>query len=294
MFSAQMDRPKSAPSAHKPMSSMHMGRVRAHSSIEIYLPGSGLFSNQSNGAYYETVDPPIQFKLSQIAGVDKCEDLQFLYTHGHLTLSLVSSNKVLEVGAGAGRVVDWLAQHCKYFHVTAVERSLQFVQELYKKKSILRAILQSRAEVVADDIFNFSISSSGKKYYRIFWLWCGISDFTLLQQSHLIHCFSQMLTYDGQLIIETAQINEKKLAISADTYGSSHDEMPGTFYTVTNESLSKLGAIQKDGRPLKLHGYVPTAAEIKEIASQHNLRCEQKIYTAYNGRVRNLFILSRQ
>ena len=100
---------------------------------------------------------------------------------------------VLEVGAGSGRVVNYILEHHPEKQVVAVERVTAFYQNLEEHYG-------HRAVIVHSDIMQYR---PRKTFDTILLLWAGICEFNLEEQENLVAHLSALQSDDGCLVIET-------------------------------------------------------------------------------------------
>ena len=151
------------------------------------LPNQTSWSNIKNAPFYESIPIDNIKHFAQLAGLDNGCDIKIIIPF------IKSGDKILEVGAGYGRVIEHISKYNLSGEIVALERSFQFYQYLQYNFS-------NRAEIIHTDINNFS---THEKFDLILWLWEGIADFSRTEQPHILKHISSLLSEKGILVIDT-------------------------------------------------------------------------------------------
>src|SRR5438552_4126970 len=108
---------------------------------------------------------------------------------------MMSATSILEMGAGYGRVIDFLIKNDYSGQISAIEKSNHLYELLQTKYS-------HQVNLYHGDIREFSIHG---KFNLILWLWCGIADFNSEEQRQILAKLTSLLTQTGAIVIDTVQ-----------------------------------------------------------------------------------------
>jgi len=212
------------------------------------------WSNQNNADYYENVPFEVQAGYAVRGGLNTGRDLDLILDY------IKGSDSLLEVGAGYGRVIDYLLEYNYQGNITAVERSQKFFQLLKEKYS-------SSVDLIQKDILHLSLK---KSFDVILWLWSGISDFMPKEQIQVLKQLSSHLNPDGYILLDTFTHAQQPLNAN-----SSNKQ----YYVIEVEKCV-------------LQGYIPSPDEIKTYAKDIGLQFIQHLpYITTTQRPRDLYIL---
>ena len=216
-----------------------------------------VWDNQKNKTYYDTVDLSIQTGYAVRGGLSDHCDLKQIQ---HL---VESANSILEVGAGYGRVLEYLIDTNYPGDITAIELSDQFFQTLAK--------YQDHVKLLHGSVLDETVLGNAQ-YDLILWLWSGISDFTHEEQKKVIHILTRRLVVGGTLVVEVL----------------AHDNVPLNAVTGTTQSY----VIKANDATL--YGYIPSPQEIVECAQAHeDLKVTHHHYQTDAGRNREMHFIRR-
>lgn len=214
------------------------------------------WSNADNHSFYDNAEV-ILTDWSKMGGLTNCPDLKAISAY------IQKANTLLELGAGFGRVMQYLSNHYPDKQLFAIERS----QQLYTK---LQQLNLPNTTLYHSDIQKFN---SNLKYDLILWMWSGLTDFAKDEQQNIIGHIQKFLTATGYFIIETFP----------------HDVTPANGSIEDNQNYT-LTAENK-----QLHGYIPSPQEMQTYADALNLNLIELIhYTTDSGRKRKLYVLQHK
>lgn len=125
-------------------------------------PAPGDRSYRDNVAYYERVPAAEIESWTRAKGLDTCSDLEQLYPT--LASHLVDS-RVLEIGAGGGRVIDWVRRTGVRCHVTGIELAPSRAAFLADKYRGVEGVT-----VLHADLLGFR---SEEPFDLVLWMWSG-------------------------------------------------------------------------------------------------------------------------
>lgn len=158
-----------------------------------YLPEKNLnqwndqWTNYDNVPFYEEAASGLLQKLATLGGLDTCCDMEIIFPY------IKDTHSILEVGAGYGRVLDYLTKQNYQGKISAVERSLSF-------NKILQSKFKDKVSLYNKDLHDFY---SDQKFDVILWLWSGIADFSQHEQPLILKKLSSFLTPNGFLVIDS-------------------------------------------------------------------------------------------
>ena len=214
------------------------------------------WSNKDNLLVYEKT--PI-FKLKEcaaISGLDSCCDLRLIHQY------IQRSSSILEIGAGAGRVLDYLINSNYQGEISAVECCQNYCQQLLKR-------FGQKISVYCQNLLRLSLP---KQFDLILWMWSGIADFAPAEHLLALKNLLSTLTDHGILIFDTL---DPTVTPAATKYNK------GQEYYID----IKYGIIRT---------YSVTKQELDQYAKKlHFIEKKQLHYTATNGKERILHIVKK-
>lgn len=213
------------------------------------------WTNQDNNAFYEAEAIVDVLKgYAKIAGFDKHCDVAMV---SHL---LFDAKSIIDIGAGYGRVIDYLLEKNYKGELFALERSPIYCDILNEK-------YKGRVNLFKSDIQSFT---TDKKFEVAIWMWSGISDFAKAEQAFVFNKIFDLISDGGVLILDTLL----------------HSIKPVNAI----ESNNQYYLIQSGEH--KVQGYIPSEAEINEYAkNKHFKSIEHLHYATATGRQRVLHII---
>lgn len=220
------------------------------------LQQASAWTNQDNSFYYEHVDPRIQQGFAVRGGLASCCDVQIIDDY------LQQAKQVLELGAGYGRVADYLMAHYPQMDLTLVERSPQFAEILVDKFQ-----KHTNVAVLQQDLMTCCFAP---EFDVILWLWSGLTDFAQFEQSLALKLIQRWLKPGGVLVIDTIP----------------HDIKPLNANTATSQSYT----VEVDNNVL--NGYVPSPSQMLQAAQQLGYSEARHLeYVTTTQRKRDLYLL---
>ena len=213
------------------------------------------WSNTDNTFFYENGCHILQ-NWSQQGGLASCPDLQAIKDY------IIPATQILELGAGFGRVINYLTTHYPDKQITAVEKSSQL-------HTMLKQQNYSNVQLHHADILTFQPE---QQFDLILWLWSGLTDFSQTEQPEILSKIQGLLSDNGTLIVETFP----------------HDVTPKNGHMKSSQRYT----LSAEG--MQLHGYIPSPQEMAAYAKKLGLRLhETLIYTTDSGRERKLYLLTQ-
>lgn len=152
---------------------------------------------------------------------------------------IMGTKSLLEVGAGYGRVVNYLLQNNYKGEIHAIENSELFQSQLlnYFGDSIYLH-KQSVLDFITD-----------QKFHVILSMWSGISDFSPKEQQQFINKLAFLLEVNGTICIDTVVWDQKPL---------NAESVSEQYYVINPQGTY-------------LRGYIPTCNEMRTYAKQAGL-----------------------
>ncbi len=214
------------------------------------------WTNYQNIFFYEEVAGGLLQELAIIAGLNNCCDIELIKPY------IANANSILEVGAGYGRVLDYLVKQELSCKISAIERGEKFCE-------ILKSKFAMHVNIYQTDLHDFQ---AFEKFDIILWMWSGIADFSQHEQLPILSKLTSFLSSNGILILDTISPKIKPLS-STNTLGSHYKIQLGKE---TN------------------HVYCTSSNEIKHYANElqfKKFKCQE--YRTSTNRIRLLHILQK-
>ncbi len=191
------------------------------------------WSNKDNNAFYEAVKADGLKGFAQVGGL-KTYDMDILKPYWS------QAQAILEVGAGYGRVIDYLLQHQFKGTITAVEQCNALFEYLEEKFGSYRNV-----NLIHENILKLD---SGGHFDLILLLWGFISDFSPREHLSLFEQSFRLLRRKGKLVVDTIPVNVKPL------FGKKCGKR-GNLYSIDVDKAS-------------INGYLPEKLEIESYAQE--------------------------
>ncbi len=149
------------------------------------------WSNKDNNAFYEAVKADGLKELARKAGLVSGCDMKVL------TPYWTKAESILEVGAGYGRVIDYLLEHQFKGTITAVERCNTLFDHLETQFGEHKNV-----HLVHQDILELDIDNIGS-FDLVLMLWSGLADFLPKEQRLVFKKLGILCAKMGKCIIDT-------------------------------------------------------------------------------------------
>ncbi|MDF2455280.1 MAG: hypothetical protein K0R51_1273 [Cytophagaceae bacterium] len=154
--------------------------------------------NDSNKIFYNTVPLEVFQSLTQQGGFDQFVDLELIEKY------LLPSARVMEVGAGFGRCIDFLLNRKHQAKILAIEQSPQLSKVLLEKYKDYPNV-----QVIHDDIKTIEVED---KVDVVLWLFSGMLDFAKEEQPVVLKRLRSFLKNEGKLFLDIPQLAELTVA----------------------------------------------------------------------------------
>ncbi len=206
--------------------------------------------------FYEKVPVQVLEKYASIGGFDDCCDVKLILPF------LKKAASILDVGAGYGRVIDFILKEGLKAKITAVERSASLCK-------ILQDRFSGRIDIHNEDIE--AVGNIGVFDVVIF-MWSNISEWLPDKKKLIIEKLSSFLDENGFLVIEIFIPDQKPL-------NSTH------YDSRKYEAKTEYGNV---------HGYNLTRQEVLDLIAESGLGSIKELpYKTKTGRERQLFICQK-
>jgi predicted O-methyltransferase YrrM len=217
-------------------------------------------NNQQNATFWKEIPAETLKDFAKRTGIENGEDVNALAQ----LINLQSSKRILEIGAGYGRVIARILSLGYTGELIAIERNPQYVE-------LLRKTFSSRVHVVAKDLIEKDVAPK-KPSDIILWMWSGIMDFNKQEQKAMIAKLKTMLSANGILVVETPKL--------------------GSIMNTTQQKDAQ--NVQLTVNYQTLHGYLPTSAELERIAKKAKFSKQENMsYTTQTQRERMLYLFHK-
>lgn len=146
------------------------------------------WKNADNKAFYEHMDVNDLKEFVIKGGLDKCCDVELVMPY------CSPDSSILEVGAGYGRVLNYLIDNGGMHKITCIERSAYLCD-------YLAAHYGDKANLLKGDLLDPQLKL--ERYDLILWLWSGMADFAPQEQRIIVNKLAKSLNKNGKIIIDT-------------------------------------------------------------------------------------------
>jgi SAM-dependent methyltransferase len=149
-----------------------------------------LWKNSDNATFYEKIPINIIKQYAKARGIDNCCDLELIQK---TMPGIFDQGKILEIGAGYGRVLNYLIQNNCQGKIFAVERSKKLIHYLKNK-------FQDKVTLYQQDLHHFA---TDEKFDVILWMWGSIAEFQKEEQFFILKNLKNHLNKNGTIILDT-------------------------------------------------------------------------------------------
>lgn len=209
--------------------------------------------NKKNFDFYNQIGLDTFQSMAIAGGFNTYVDLEIAYRY------INTNEKIVEIGAGYGRCIDFLLHKKHKGSIVAIEQSNVLCKHLKAKYN--RAV-----EIIEGDI---SDAFFKEKVDTALWMWSGIIDFSPDEQESTIQYIAGILAEKGKLFIDIPRIGIQTIA-------SHKDEQRIKLSTDFGE----------------IECYIPVFAEIKSYAEKAGFgRVDEINYETSTAKKRTMYIL---
>lgn len=217
------------------------------------------WNNSDNNAIYETIKAQGLQQLAQKGGLSTGCDMKQLIPYWSVAES------VLEVGAGYGRIIDYLLKQSFQGTITAIERCNALFE--YLKNEFTK---YNNVDLLHADIRY--LTNCDKQFDLILMLWSGIADFSPKEQRLIFAKLAKLLNEKGKLVIDT---------------------LPASIIPLDMKQGRVKKVYKQEINGVTVYTYSMSLEEIDNYAQLAGFtNIEHKIYHTDTGRERLLHILS--
>ncbi len=207
-----------------------------------------VWANGDNDPFYQHIKSDGLRQFAEKAGLQSGCDLDAVA--GYIN----NSKSILEVGAGYGRVIEYLLAHNYQGQITAIEKNAILFNELKTK-------YQDSVNLLNIDVLDSE--KLGQKFDLILLMWSSIAGFSRSQQKIVIKNLSNLISTNGRLIVDTMaehvkpffteDLGEQGLALTFENhtvyiYEPSQAEMFNYQKYADLEEIKKLNYLSKTKR----------------------------------------------
>jgi SAM-dependent methyltransferase len=151
---------------------------------------------KNNNEFYEKIGEQRLVEVAKLAGLDTCCDVKLIQS------LLKPEHAILEVGAGYGRVLNYLLSQ-GYHNLSAIELSKNFCP-------LLRKRFANQITLFEHDLLSEELPTE-QKFDVVLWLWSGIGGFSKTEQIIAFKKNYALLKPNGKLIVDEVPASEQSL-----------------------------------------------------------------------------------
>lgn len=219
-------------------------------------PLTELWTNKDNELIYEQM-PIEHFKtLANKIGFSNGEELE------HVRDYVLDASSALDVGGGYGRILKKIKEINPKAQISAVERNQRLA-------AYLREQFPS-ATILENDFLDITLD---QRFDLVTLMWSELTEYNQKEQSVLIAKMQSLLTPNGRVIIELADLTD--LSHQKHPYAMCRGEQDYEYaFMFSKDSF-----------------YVPKREELKQMFADASLSIEQSIDYCTNGCLRRIIVL---
>jgi len=158
------------------------------------LEKNGKWSSRSNREFYNFIfetDPFYLQRRAKVCGLGKCSDL--VEIRHEIIDALGNNGRVLELGGGGGRVVEWLLENVSGSQIIAVEHSEESVRLLESKFKD-----NNRVEIIGTSILAMDLV---EPVDVALWMWAGFFELNPREKMIALNSLRQDHLKDAGLLM---------------------------------------------------------------------------------------------
>lgn len=164
--------------------------------------------NNDNYRFYNKFPIEEFVKYSESAGLDTCVDLDLIRSK----IELFNSESILEIGAGFGRVIQYLLKNKFQGKITAIERNPIFYAHLANEYGHAVTLHKIDVKELTNEL----------TVDVILFLWAGMEEFNAEELKNLLSIFKRILKEDGCIFMDCVPWD-------SDVSNSNSDEVNGQY-----------------------------------------------------------------
>lgn len=151
------------------------------------------WTNRDNIDFYRKLPDGFLRKVSHYSGLENVEDLERI--KGRLSAHLSPAPSILEIGAGDGRVVNWLLATFKQGHVTALEHCPELAAALGDQFKF-----EPRVEIIPGSLLEQPPIT--RKPELITWMWSSLLELNPSEQRAALMVLRSHMSSRTRLVID--------------------------------------------------------------------------------------------
>lgn len=148
----------------------------------------------TNDKFYETISHSHMIDLVKMCGLSSNADLFYIKNY------IKGANSILEIGAGYGRVIDFMLTINPHAQISAIEYSSTLCK-------ILRNTFRDTINLIEADITKIRPKQLSGKFDLITWMWGSIIDIDSSERLKFIKKTYKALNNGGTLVIDAPKCN---------------------------------------------------------------------------------------
>ncbi len=220
------------------------------------------WTNRDNKAFYSSIGVAGLQRRAVECGLTEHPDLKCLLSYLRREWALPEAPRMMEIGAGYGRVAEGMLLEFPKSHLTLVELSppsATFLRARYKYDTRVSLIEGSLLEVKLPRALDLAL-----------WMWAGFLDFTLSEKSKALTKVARSLNPGARIAVEIPR-------------------------TVGTEVRRDGGNIVLDMAETRYHGHLPGKAELIALSRTAGLELEKELfYETKTGLKRTIYLFRKQ
>ncbi len=183
--------------------------------------------NKGNFDFYRNIGVENLSDLAQKGGFSEYSDLLQAYPF------IKNAGRVLELGAGYGRCVQFLLEEGFGGEIVAIEQSAPFVSHMRKE-------FEGKATILEGDFMEADLQGP---FDAMLWMWSGILDFAPDEQRRALARLCDQLSPGGVITIDTPRIGVLTWGTHSDPQRLSVDSPYGPLecYIPSPDELAAIG-----------------------------------------------------
>ena len=212
--------------------------------------------NRDNAKIYSRLPLHAFLTFAKASGVDNNTDIVLLKEY------IASAKNIMELGAGYGRVLQYLIQHSSA-HISGIERDRKLCKHLINN-------FEDNVEVIQADLKKHEFTR--EKYDLMLWLWAGFCEFSESEQLDALAQVTLGLSPGGRIVIDTLD-----------------------YATMPIKATHKDGGYVEADTPYGVERlFVPNTVHFYRYANQLGLIIEKELYyEPLKGKLRTLYVFKK-
>lgn len=217
------------------------------------------FQNHQNVAFYDASPPDYLANHSGLKGLSNGEDLEQIRKDLDRRLDSPDS-LVIEIGAGTGRVLDWLQKFKPNLKIVAYEPSKTNIERIQT--------INPNLQIIHGSILEETLPSNVRV---AFWMWSGSLEFNSQERKKVLGQVYEALDSDGLFVLDT----------------------PRLILGEVNLTQSEDGFVEQTLSFGTLRGQLFSETSLTMLATELGFRVEKREYLTSSQMPRTIFLLTK-